>query len=238
MTAESEFGKYIKEGKSQDEIIAEIIDERTAKHPDGDRLRITPKGQPTVKDLVKVGDFIRSFGDGGYDSKGIVLQVSEYSVYGLPTFSITYCTPDSVCLKGNYKDDEFMGINELVAQDGRILHLFEANKDEVLMIPEKHYENLKNPFDKLKRTPITLEIKFLLRKDGGIDYDGKAGPYVSNGSPFGGCCPAGSIETVESIVESEKKLLQRSYGRKVIVKTKIRDERVKQTTLTTFLKNK
>jgi hypothetical protein len=59
----------------------------------------------------------------------------QYLVYELPVWSITYVPLDAEQHKnGKYKDNDLHFINELVAQDNRILKLFVANPDEVFVL--------------------------------------------------------------------------------------------------------
>lgn len=112
---------------------AKIVDERTAELEDGTKLRITPKGQKKVNQLIFPGDIIKTnYGENQY----VVVAVSEYKTYGLSTFSLSLADIDAKkTVEGYYrrKDCE-AGINECVAQDNKILMLFYANKDEVFII--------------------------------------------------------------------------------------------------------
>ena len=112
------------------EELAERIDDRTAVlWSCGVRLRVTPPGQPTVGDLVRPGDMVWT----NYDSsRGRVVRVDRYRVHGLPCYSIIYVPLDARPFSnGSYRESDYHYLNELVAQDGRILHLYEANDDEV-----------------------------------------------------------------------------------------------------------
>lgn len=111
---------------------AEIIDERTAKIGDSP-LRVTPPGQKKVDELVFEGDVITTTPhDSG--SKYKVIQVSCYKYYGLPAYTIVFVDVDVEPNKdGSYRDTDLRWINECVAQDERILGLFEANKIEVIV---------------------------------------------------------------------------------------------------------
>jgi len=111
-----------------DELEAKVFDERTALLSDETRLRITPKGQKRVDQLVFSGDEIGS----SYGTGGKVISVREYAVYSLPVFTIVYVELKAKPNKdGSYRETDFRWINECVAQDGKILKLFEANEDEV-----------------------------------------------------------------------------------------------------------
>ena len=73
--------------------------------------------------------------------------------------------------------------------------------------------------------PITVKIKCLLRKDGGISYDGKAGPHVTSGSQFGGAHPIYEDGDIERMIMSERRQFKLDYpGRRVIVKLTVEDE--------------
>ena len=119
-----------------EKVIAKSIDERTAVLPDGTRLRKTPKGQPTVADLVKSGALIRT----SYGTGGKVIRVVKYELYGLPVYTIVYVDPGA---KPPFRSENLRWINECVAQDGRILKLFEANTDEVVVEREAEYYQLR-----------------------------------------------------------------------------------------------
>ncbi|MBF9235629.1 hypothetical protein [Microvirga alba] len=103
-----------------------------------DRYRQTPDGQPTVADMVKPGMTVRT----SYGTGGIVTNVSgPHPIWnplkldypeGLETYSIVYATPEKY---GRHTGKDLGCLNELVAVDGRILKLFGANEDEVLVEP-------------------------------------------------------------------------------------------------------
>jgi hypothetical protein len=115
--------------KKQAYIISESCDDNKC------RLRMTPPGQKTVKDLVKEGDFIKITGRGLPPSGGKVVSVTAAKVYGLPVFSISFVRKDAVPLKkGDYRDSDLRGVNECVAQDNKILKLFENNMERVTVI--------------------------------------------------------------------------------------------------------
>ncbi len=76
--------------------------------------------------------------------------------------------------------------------------------------------------------PIVMEIVFEIREDGSLRYDGKAHPHVSSGSIFGGLRDYESKEQIKQLVEREKRWFTSSYGRPIIKKITIKDEREKQ----------
>jgi len=126
------------------EELAVKLDDRTAVlYSDGYLLRLTPPGQPTVEQLVRVGDIIRiNYGNGiCYVEKGKVVGVGRYEAYGLLVYSINYVYPDEKPMKnGRYR--RLKSMNELVAQDGRILGLFYNNKAEVFVVKKVEEEEL------------------------------------------------------------------------------------------------
>lgn len=101
--------------------------------PDRCRYRRTPPGSPTVADLVRPTDTVST----SYGTGGVVIEVKEY-LYAAPTretlshFTIVYVPPDRV---KKYRDADLHWINECVAVGARILMLFEANSDEVFVVP-------------------------------------------------------------------------------------------------------
>ena len=97
-------------------------DGRTAKLPDGTLLRLTPTGQPTVADLVHFGMVVRS----NHGVGGKVVSVHPYEQYGVPAYTVTVV--DDRHKTGWY--------NEFTTQDGRILHLFVDNRDELFFAKE------------------------------------------------------------------------------------------------------
>jgi len=131
---------------------AEKVDERTARIPrsgidrpqddDGEGwclLRITPPGQKTVGELIHIGDLVRSnYSMNKGKPDGRVTSVSEHYCYGLSEWGIIYVPLDAPKLmNGEARDHYNRYINELVAQDGRILKLFVANTDEVFVMGAK-----------------------------------------------------------------------------------------------------
>ena len=85
---------------------------------------------PKFRELLKEGDVVRTnYGTGPY----IVDHIGKYPAYGVDCYSLGL---EDLNGKHGY------GINELVAIDGRLLHLFLANEDEVEVmkdykLPEK-----------------------------------------------------------------------------------------------------
>jgi len=130
-------------------------DERAERRPDGrtailpsDKtlLRVTPAGQPTVDALVGPGDVIKT---NYQDVEGTVVDVSKHTYHGLPAYTIEYVPPDIEPNKnGSYRETQVCWINECVAQDGRILKLHAANKDEVFVVSRA-------PSRQLKLTSVT-----------------------------------------------------------------------------------
>lgn len=93
-------------------------------------LRRTPPGQKTVDQLLFVGDII----DTNYSTGGKVIYIARHEYYGLFAYSLIYVDVDAPANKdGNYRENHQCYINELVAQDDRILKLFKANEDEVFI---------------------------------------------------------------------------------------------------------
>jgi hypothetical protein len=109
------------------------------------KLRLTPKGQPTVGDLVQAGDIIESiFGDTKTDRKQNrsvlkVIQVNESNMYGgIPAWGIIGVDPKTKPFKnGNYKENDFHYINDLVSQDGKIHGLFCVSDEEVNVLKKE-----------------------------------------------------------------------------------------------------
>jgi hypothetical protein len=100
--------------------------------PDRCRYRRTPPGAPTVADLVQPGDTVST----SYNTGGVVIEVKEY-FHAAPTgetlshFTIVYVPPDRVTKQ---RDTDRHWINECVTIGDRILKLFEANIDEVVVV--------------------------------------------------------------------------------------------------------
>lgn len=115
------------------EKLADIIDDRTARIGES-KLRRTPSDQLTVRELVFVGDIINT----SYSTGGKVISILKCKVYGLTVYTITYVDLDAKPNKdGSYRENLLNWINELVAQDNRILKLFETNDDEVFVSKER-----------------------------------------------------------------------------------------------------
>jgi len=110
---------------------------------DGTRYRETPGGEPGVPGLVRPGDAIRT----SYGTGGIVMSVEEHLFCPCPhefhsrvvrkEHAGPHCHP-IVTHSISYRDAAAAGkkprlfsINETVAVGGRILFLFEENRDEV-----------------------------------------------------------------------------------------------------------
>jgi len=131
----SSFPKYKRLSSYLDESRgAEILDDRTARisceSEPSCLLRRTPPGQKTTDQLLFVGDIIET----NYSPGGKVIDVSRHEYYGLSAYSIVYVDVDAPANKdGSYRENHYRYINELVAQDGRILKLFNANEDEVFV---------------------------------------------------------------------------------------------------------
>jgi len=95
--------------------------------------RRTPPGQPTVSDIVKPGDIVKTTYDTGPYR---VEKVRVYKSYvGDPIFTLIVSNPN-----GRYKKDgratkeNLCWLNELVAVDGRLLAYFVNNDDEVIVV--------------------------------------------------------------------------------------------------------
>lgn len=127
-----------------EDLKVKVIDEHTAVilDKDRDRLRLTPAGQKCVAELVFPGDIIRTnYGREGQRHR--IIGVRRFLVYGLPTFSLTLVDEDVKPNRyGEYREDNCGWINDCVAQDGRILRLFEANDDEVFVVERGPSSNL------------------------------------------------------------------------------------------------
>ena len=73
--------------------------------------------------------------------------------------------------------------------------------------------------------PITVKIKYILRKDGGVAYDGKAGPHITSGAQFGGNRSTYEKGDIETMIMSEREQFKLDYpGRPVIIKLTVEDE--------------
>jgi len=137
MEATSEFSRQHSKSNMPVNELAKKKTTKIAVLNDETKLRITPEGQKKVDELLRVGDTIKT--NYGGERHGIVISVSQYEVYGLPTFSITYVPKEKI---SKYRVTDYCFINELVSQDDRVLKLFEANTDEVLLVEKKGvYQN-------------------------------------------------------------------------------------------------
>ena len=99
-----------------------------------DRLRLTPPGQKTVSELVVIDDLIKTnYGTGPYRVEGI----TKNTYYGIcEAYSLVLSDVNAPRNKNGElsKNYSYAVINEIVAQDGKLLMLFEANKDEVTVV--------------------------------------------------------------------------------------------------------
>ncbi len=102
----------------------------------GAGYRRTPEGEPKVPDLVAPGTKIKtSYGTGGIvvEVTGPWLQDSEDGI-GLETHTIVYVHEEDWPRRRSNLAKRW--ISELVAVGGRLLMLFEANDDEVLIVDD------------------------------------------------------------------------------------------------------
>jgi hypothetical protein len=116
------------------------IDDYTAVCADGTRLRLTPPGPPTAPVVVQPGDVVvTSYGSGPYIVEEVV---GPHTEGGYPPHYTLVCTMVHP-LPGRPRGTRFW-LNELVAQDGRLLALFEVNHDEVFVVghrwPRRGYQ--------------------------------------------------------------------------------------------------
>ena len=87
-------------------------------------------------DLVHVGSVVRtSYSTGPY----VVEAISEHEDYGVKNISLVCSLPDA----GRRKDGKMSGepdgwLNEIVAVDGRLLKLFKASTDEIIVLSDFH----------------------------------------------------------------------------------------------------
>ena len=99
-----------------------------------DRLRLTPPGQKTVLELISIDDLIKTnYGTGPYR----VEDISKYTYYGIcEAYSLTLSDLNAPRNKNGKLPENYSYsfVSEIVAQDGRLLMLFEANKDEVIVV--------------------------------------------------------------------------------------------------------
>jgi|GEM_PF-5170757 len=96
--------------------------------------RVTPDGQPTVKDLLSIGTRVKS----NYsDTEYLVEMVHEHTYEAVERFDVEHAFTEYslslICAKTNKRG---YCINSLVAVDGRILKLFYENLDEVFILEE------------------------------------------------------------------------------------------------------
>ena len=90
------------------------------------QYRVTPKGEPTVADLLHPGDIVTTnYNTGPYR----IVKITLVEVPGCPP-----CYSLRMSLPGG-KDARYF-INDLVAVNRRLLKLFVANKDEVFITTE------------------------------------------------------------------------------------------------------
>ena len=98
------------------------------------RLRLTPPGQKTVPELISIDYLIKTnYGTGPYR----VEEISKHTYYGIcEAYSLILSQPNAQRNKNGKlpKDYSYSYINEIVAQDGKLLMLFEANEDEVIVV--------------------------------------------------------------------------------------------------------
>ncbi|NLT49453.1 MAG: hypothetical protein GXX85_00875 [Ignavibacteria bacterium] len=106
------------------------------------RFRTTPEGQPKLNEVVKRGDIvITNYDTGPYKVVKVSGPYTHHTGLGweftLPeSYTILCCKPeDKFPLPKNY---QHYYLNELVFIDGRILHLFENNSDEVMIIEKSN----------------------------------------------------------------------------------------------------
>lgn len=113
-------------------LAAQSIYQAKLGYPDPGRYRRTSPGAPTVADLVRPGDSVRT----SYGTGGIVIAVDQ-AMFTVPTgeafphFTIVVVSPGRC---GRHPDQVRHCLNEYVAVDGRILKLFEASNDEVFVV--------------------------------------------------------------------------------------------------------
>lgn len=94
-----------------------------------DMLRF-PSG-PHWSEIVKIGNIVET----SYDTGPYVVEaISEHETYGVKCITLICSLPNAK----RRKDGRMMGdpdgwLNEIVAVNGRLLKLFKANKDEVLV---------------------------------------------------------------------------------------------------------
>jgi hypothetical protein len=229
------------------ELIAKIIDERTAILEDGTRLRVTPEGQKTVADLLAVDNIIEtSYGRENYSNhpqwgkarQHKVISLSKHEYYGLSTYSIIIVDPEIEPNQyGEYRESDEGYINEMVAQDNRILMLFESNKDEIFVV-KKHslagQQSLfggsarKYPLRPIETRPAIIKVRKVDKKDKGftVDYDCRG----CEGSCGGGYYEA-DLAKIDKAIESDKARLNSCHTLKEkrrVLKIQMVDERCKK----------
>ncbi|NEQ96336.1 MAG: hypothetical protein F6K30_06370 [Cyanothece sp. SIO2G6] len=119
------------------------------KHPPG-HYRTTPPGEPTVADLIVPGDTIQT----NYSSRLYIVESisagtvcggcsDDWCVYNMPPNHSHAAPPTDICfpvahhyLSGSDSDGESgrWHLSELVAVNGRILHAFPLNSDEIWVV--------------------------------------------------------------------------------------------------------
>lgn len=105
------------------------------------KLRRTPPGQPTVPDLVSPGDMVRtSYNSGPYIVTKINREVLMHCNEEYPHYALNVVLVERWKANGEIPPlDRLCYLNELVAVDGRLLKLFEVNRDEVFVV-EKNFK--------------------------------------------------------------------------------------------------
>jgi hypothetical protein len=128
--------------------------------PEGFRWRI--ERAPTVTDLLHVGDVIST----SYGTGGMIISLHKYSTCCCPHRAVSttlFCYPSwdepeqtdkyhrevtmwslvyvhtgaEQMKSGKFSKTDYCYLNELVAVGNRILHLYEANDDEVFIINQR-----------------------------------------------------------------------------------------------------
>ncbi len=117
--------------------------------------RQTPPGQPTVPELVSPGDYVvTSYGTGGrvIEVSGPHTDDGHGNNYP-PHYTIVYEDPDKP--SGRYRRG---WLGELVAVNGRLLHLFEANPDEVWVVTRQAFRRIEELQRLIKEMEFSAEI--------------------------------------------------------------------------------
>ena len=99
---------------------------------DGCRLRKTPPGQPTVDDLVHHGDIIKLVSPRIPPRRYIVERKIKETVFGVECFSFRMVNEKATIHPNDRHKFAYAG--DYVAQDGKIFHLFERNKERVVVV--------------------------------------------------------------------------------------------------------